>query len=139
MTTHHSQFKLPKNLHLAKKLAWLLDDAFTLPGVKQKIGLDPVLGLIPGGGDLVCFLLGIYILWVGYDVGVSQKQLRKMALNLLLDYLIGLIPIIGDAIDIMYRPNSDNIKIIEEHYHQKKQREGEDSGIVIEVEATVNR
>ncbi len=128
----------PQNLRLAKKLAWILDDAFTLPMVKQRIGLDPILGLIPGGGDLVTFILGVYILWVAYDLEVPQKTLKKMAFNLLMDYLIGILPLVGDALDVFWRPNSQNFRLIEAHYHQTQSKKSTANGPVIDVDAVIN-
>jgi len=112
------RYPLPAHLRRAKALAWLLDGAITLPWVKTKIGLDPLLGVIPGGGDVAGFVLGLYIVWVAYDLNVSEAELKKMVWRLLVDQLTGLVPVVGDLFDVFSRPNTKNIAILEAHYHQ---------------------
>jgi hypothetical protein len=104
-----------KNAHLAiaKKLANLLDNKFTLFGIK--FGLDPILDLIPGVGDVLAVILGFYIVYVANILKLPQDRINRMILNIAIDFVIGLVPVVGAIGTIFYRSNQMNIKIIEDY------------------------
>ena len=94
-------------------LSQRLDESITLPGTKYKIGIDPIIGLIPGGGDVIGGILSMYIMHTGIKMGVQKTVIIKMFRNIALDFLIGWIPIIGDIFDVIWKSNQKNVKLIE--------------------------
>ena len=96
-----------------KRLSHKLDEAFTVPGTERKIGIDPIIGLIPGGGDLIGGVLSIYIMYAGIGMGVSRAVIIRMFGNVALEFVIGCIPIIGDLFDATWKSNQRNVKLIE--------------------------
>ena len=104
-----------------KLLSKRLDNNFTIPGTKAKIGLDPIMGAIPIIGDLIGALLSTYIMYSGIKMGVPRSVVAQMATNIALDFTIGWIPIIGDIFDIIWKSNKRNVKLIEEAMIAKKE------------------
>src|SRR4051812_48693363 len=96
---------------LANHLATLLDNAFELPGTKYRIGLDPLLGLIPIIGDLLSMLIGSYIVVLAARLGVPRPVIWRMLVNLGIDTVIGSIPLIGDVLDVMWKANAKNARL----------------------------
>ncbi len=99
-------------LTVVRGLAKLLDEAITIPGTNRKIGLDAILGLIPGVGDIGSSAVGGYILLVASKMGVPPVVLWRMLLNLGIDAMIGLIPFAGDLLDIGFKANTKNAKLL---------------------------
>jgi len=95
-------------------LSQRLDHSITVPGTKYKIGVDPIIGLIPGGGDIFGAILSIYIMYSGIKMGVPRSTVNKMFKNILLEFIIGCIPVVGDLFDIVWKSNQKNVKLIEE-------------------------
>ena len=93
----------------------LLERSFTIPGTRQTVGLDTLLGLIPVGGDVIAAAMGAYIVWEARNLGMTKGQIARMAGNVGFDWLIGLIPGVGDAADFFFRSNSRNLRIIRRH------------------------
>ena len=96
-----------------KRLSEKLDNAFTVPGTQRKIGFDPLIGLIPGGGDLIGGIISIYILHSGIRMGVPREIIIRMFSNIVLEFIIGCVPIIGDLFDAVWKSNQRNVKLIE--------------------------
>ena len=97
-----------------KRLSHNLDEAITIPGTERKIGIDPIIGLIPGGGDLIGGALSIYIMHAGIRMGMPRSVIIRMFGNIALEFIIGCIPIIGDLFDAMWKSNQRNVKLIED-------------------------
>jgi hypothetical protein len=93
-------------------LARLLDDAFQLPGTRIRIGWDGLLGLIPGVGDTATTLLSGYIIWEAKRLGISKWTLTRMLGNLGIDFLVGAVPLLGDAFDLAWKANRRNIELL---------------------------
>ena len=93
-------------------VANLLDSAFRVPGTKQRIGIDAIIGLVPGIGDVVTTVLSTYIIWEAKNLGVSKLALGRMLTNLGIHAAIGSIPIIGDMFDAFFRVNQRNMRIL---------------------------
>lgn len=93
----------------------LLERSFTIPGTRQTVGLDALIGLVPVGGDMIAAAMGAYILWEARNLGMSKGQMARMAGNVGFDWAIGLIPFVGDAADFFFRSNSRNLRIIRRH------------------------
>lgn len=101
-------------------LSHLLDSAFVLPGTKQRIGFDALIGLVPGVGDAVTTLLSAYIIWEARRLGLPKRKIARMIANVGLDSLVGIIPFAGDAFDVFFRANRRNMKIVREHLGLKE-------------------
>ena len=98
-----------------RKLSRLLDNAIAIPGTTFRIGLDPVLGLIPGAGDFVGTALSAYIVIEAARLGIPRAALGKMVSNILLESLVGAIPVVGDWFDFAWKANTKNMEILEAH------------------------
>jgi hypothetical protein len=93
----------------------LLERIFVIPGTNQAIGLDVILDLVPGIGDIAGAVLGSYLVWEARNIGMSKWQMARMAGNVGFDFLLGLIPWIGAIPDFFFRSNSRNLKLIKRH------------------------
>ena len=99
-------------LRRIRLLSHLLDDQFRVPGTTYRVGLDGLLGLIPGVGDTLGLLLSAYILFEARSLGVPTSLLLRMATNIGLDALIGAIPILGDVFDLAWKANRKNMALV---------------------------
>ena len=102
-------------LRRVRVLAQLLDNSITIPGTRRKIGLDPIVGLIPGIGDLIGAVLSAYIILEAARADVSGFMLMRMVTNVALDTLLGSIPVVGDAFDAVWKSNTKNVSLLERH------------------------
>ena len=93
----------------------LLEGLFVIPGINRRVGLDVILDLIPVGGDAIGALMGAWIVWEARNLGMSKVQLARMSGNVGVDFLLGLIPIVGAIPDFFFRSNTRNLKIIKRH------------------------
>jgi hypothetical protein len=93
----------------------LLERLFVIPGINRPIGLDVILDLIPGVGDIAGAALGAYIVWEAKNLGMSKWKIVRMAGNVGFDFLLGLIPWIGAIPDFFFRSNTMNLKMIKRH------------------------
>ena len=118
-----SQAKITRNLLVPAKephairrqvnqLAWLLDNSIKIPVINYRIGLESVVGLIPGLGDFVGLLLSSYIVAQAARLGVSRAILMRMMLNVGFETLIGVIPVIGDLFDMTFKANQRNVNLL---------------------------
>jgi hypothetical protein len=105
-------------------LADLLDQRFTIPGTSIRIGLDPILGLIPGIGDAVANIAGSAILFIAAQLNVPKIVLIRMGLNLAANALFGAIPIFGDIFSIWFRSNAKNAALLERYAGSESRRAG---------------
>jgi hypothetical protein len=96
------------------RLAWWLDNAIEVPGTRYRIGFDALIGLIPGVGDFVGTLLSSYIIAVAASQGLPPSALARMAINVALEAVVGVIPIFGDLFDAAWKSNQRNIRIMEQ-------------------------
>ncbi len=97
------------------RISFMLDKAIQIPGTKWRIGLDPILGLIPGGGDTIAGVLSAYIVWESARMGVNRQVIGQMVANILLDSLAGSVPVVGDVFDVTWKANVRNIELLEHH------------------------
>lgn len=98
-----------------RRVSRLLDNAVSIPGTKISFGLDPILGLLPGGGDTITGGIAAYIVVEAARMGVSRDILGKMVGNILIDSFAGTIPIVGDLFDVGWKANVKNIELLEKH------------------------
>lgn len=104
-----------RDIDNARALARVLDTAVGVPGTKIRIGLDAILGLIPGAGDAVSAALSGYIILAAARAGASKPVLLRMIGNVLLDTVIGAVPVLGDLFDVAFRSNARNVALLERH------------------------
>ena len=98
----------------ARALAKLLDRAFRIPGTNITFGLDPILGLIPGGGDLAGAVFSGWLIMLGSRMGLPRHILMRMIANVAIDTVGGSIPIIGDLFDVAWKSNIRNLELLEQ-------------------------
>ena len=98
-----------------RRLAWLVDGAFGLPGTRFRFGLNSVIGLLPIGGDAVLGAISLYIVYEAAHLGVPRPQLLRMVANVGLEVVGGSVPVLGDLFDMALKANLRNLAIIERH------------------------
>lgn len=98
-----------------RKLSRLLDNAIAIPGTPFRFGLDPILGLIPGAGDFVGTALSAYIVIEAARLGMPKATVGKMVGNIVLESLVGTIPVVGDWFDFAWKANTKNMELLETH------------------------
>lgn len=103
-----------RKLERIEGFAWWMDEAFQVPGTRWRVGLDGLLGLIFGVGDTATFLLGGYVLYEARQLGAPRSLLARMLGNLLVDYAVGLVPLVGDLADFRIKAHRRNARLLRE-------------------------
>lgn len=111
-----------RTLQRADKLADLLDDRFRIPVVDRRVGLDPIIGLLPVGGDWVTWAASLYVLWVGARLDAPVDVLAKMGWNIGVDLIVGYVPVAGDLFDAGFKANRRNVDLLMEHVGARKRQ-----------------
>ena len=101
-------------LRRLEKLGSLLDSRFRLPG-GFRFGLDPLIGLVPGVGDAASAIVALYIVLEAWRLGASRGTLARMLLNVSLDFGVGVIPVVGDVADFVFKSNRRNLDLLRRH------------------------
>jgi hypothetical protein len=114
-----------------RRLAELLDSAFVVPGTTYRIGLDPIIGLVPWVGDLVSPVFTIALLWQARDVRVPRVVLARMIFNAAVDGVVGAIPFAGDLFDFGWKANQRNMALLERHAYEEHRPTAGDWAFVI--------
>lgn len=96
----------------------LMDSAVELPGVRTRVGLDALLGLVPVAGDLLSAGIGLYLVAQARELGASRRLQARMIGNLLLDAAIGAVPIAGDIADVFFRAHRRNLKLLQKELRE---------------------
>ena len=112
-----------------EKLARLMDSRFNIPGIPVKLGLDTIIGLIPGVGDTIGLGISGFIIAQAKRVGVSRTTLNKMIANVFIDWLIGIIPVLGDLFDWGWQANNRNARLLRRDF-EKYINEGDESQMI---------
>lgn len=94
-----------------RTVAHLLDDSVPIPGTNYRVGLDPILGVIPGAGDSVAAGLSLYIVFEAARLGVPTTTLARMLANVAIDAVVGSIPVVGDLFDAGFKANRRNVEL----------------------------
>lgn len=108
-----------------QRLSWWLDGIVRVPGTRLRFGLDSLIGLMPGVGDVIGMLLGAGILYQGVRIGAPRGVLMRMLRNLAVDAAGGLIPVVGDLFDFAYKAHRRNADLLIEHLDSLDAREAE--------------
>lgn len=111
--------RLPRNdrsrlgdLDEVEFLAWLLDNSIPIPGTGRRIGIDAIIGFVPGLGDVLSGALGLIVVLRGAQLGLPKVVIARMLANLGIDFVIGSIPVIGDAFDLWFKANARNLGLM---------------------------
>ncbi|MBF7074100.1 DUF4112 domain-containing protein [Glaciecola sp. MH2013] len=122
-TIGKDDFKAPSALLQAQALANLLDTAIPIPFVKIRLGLDFLIGLIPGVGDTIMLLASLRIVQLGRQLGLPKSHTTVMLRNSLIDFGLGFIPLVGDIVDLFYKANQKNVRIMERWWVEQNKAE----------------
>lgn len=102
-----------------RKLAWLLDAQFGLPGTRFRFGVNSVLGLSPVAGDVALGLVSLYLIWEAKRLGAPNALLGRMLANVAVEVAGGSVPIIGDLFDMAFKANLRNLSLLERWLQQR--------------------
>lgn len=117
-TAQTSSTALPKDLQVAQHAAQLLDSAFVVPVLGIRVGWDAILGMVPGGGDVLGGLMSAALLLTALRHRVPLRVVGRMVLNILLDVGLGTVPVVGDVVDVFIKNNVRNVELLMEHRNQ---------------------
>jgi hypothetical protein len=104
-----------RRLGFLRRWSRLMDSAYRVPGTQIRFGWDPIVGLVPGVGDVATASFAVTILYHAYLLGVPKVVMGRMLLNILLDLAVGLVPFAGDVADVAWKSNSANLALLERH------------------------
>ena len=122
-------FDADDRLRWVERMAHLMDSQFQLPGTRFRFGLDPLLGLLPVVGDLSTMAVSVALLLTMLRHGASGAVAVRMALNILLDTVVGAVPILGNVFDFAYKSNERNVALLRRHYATGR-HQGSGKGLV---------
>jgi hypothetical protein len=111
---------LPRDLVTLRKFAFLMDQAFPIPGTNIRVGLDAVLGLIPGIGDVIGAILSTWIIAGALRHRVPARVIVRMVLNVAIDLVFGAVPVAGDVFDFLYEENMKNMRLLEKYRDRRR-------------------
>ncbi len=100
-------------------LANILDTALVVPGTNIRFGLDAIVGLVPGIGDAITTAVSLYIVHEAKQLGAPWHVISRMLANVAVDGIVGAVPLLGDAFDVMWRANRRNVAILRAHFERK--------------------
>ncbi|HKT59723.1 MAG TPA: DUF4112 domain-containing protein [Gemmatimonadales bacterium] len=103
----------PRRLARLRRVGWLLDSSLPIPGTRFTLGIDQIVGLVPGLGDLLAGLFSLYIIIEAARMGVPRGLLARMGWNVAVDTLVGEVPILGDFFDVVFKANIRNLALLE--------------------------
>jgi hypothetical protein len=104
-----------RGLDLLRRWARVFDSAFRVPGTQIRFGIDPILGLVPGIGDLASPVLSLFMIWHGARLHVPKIVLARMVFNALIDAIAGVVPFVGDLFDFGWKATAWNLALLEKH------------------------
>ncbi|MCB1521374.1 MAG: DUF4112 domain-containing protein [Hyphomicrobiaceae bacterium] len=101
-----------------ERLANLMDSAFTLPGTRIRLGLDSLIGLVPGIGDTAAILPAAYVIFSAHKLGAPGHIIARMMANSGIDLLVGSVPLLGDLFDVRFKANRRNVALLRDHFER---------------------
>jgi hypothetical protein len=114
-----------------RKLAWGFDEMFRVPGTQFRFGLDSIIGLVPGVGDLTVSALGAYALMLAFKLRAPAPVLSRMLLNITVDTVFGAVPLIGDLFDATWKANTKNRKLLDAWLANPRRAERQSRWVVV--------
>lgn len=125
-------------------LAWLLDNSIPVPGTGRRFGIDAIVGLVPVVGDVVSAGMGLFVVWRASRMGLPRIVVMRMLAVSAVDFVIGSIPLIGDAFDLWFKANTRNLALLRRHIERPDTSTRDDwmvvtglLGIVIAIVAVI--
>ncbi|MEB3214036.1 MAG: DUF4112 domain-containing protein [Leptolyngbyaceae bacterium] len=115
--SEHQRLEKASGLDRIRALSYLLDSAIPVPGTDYSFGLDPIIGLLPAGGDVIGTVLSAYIVLEAARFRLPIPTLTRMMFNIVLEMLVGMIPVLGDLFDAGWKANAKNLRLLEAHLH----------------------
>lgn len=112
--------KLPQDLVALRNFARLMDEAFPIPGTNIRVGLDALIGLVPGIGDVVGGVMSTWIIVGALRHRVPARIILRMILNVVIDLLFGAVPVAGDVFDFLFEENMRNMRLLELHRDRRR-------------------
>ncbi|MFC6836266.1 DUF4112 domain-containing protein [Halomarina ordinaria] len=119
-----------------RTVAYLLDEGFRVPGTDFRFGIDPLLGVLPGAGDVAAAGLSLYIVVEAANLGVSYSTIVRMLLNIGADAVAGAVPVVGPVFDAFIKANVRNVELVERHLEREAARRERDDAEAIRIEIT---
>jgi hypothetical protein len=119
--THSAPREHSKRAAIARldALARLFDTAFILPGTNIRFGVEAVMRLVPGVGDITASALSCWLLYEAHRLGIPKHVFARMVANVAIEGVVGALPFIGDLFDVGFRANRRNVKILQEHFERE--------------------
>ena len=114
--------EMERRLKRLRRVAWVVDGAFRLPGTRFRFGLNGLLGLVPFGGDAMLGMVSLYIVYEAGLMGLPRDKIVRMLGNVAVEVVAGSVPVLGDLFDMALKANLRNISIIEDHVAAMRQR-----------------
>lgn len=111
---------LPADLLALRRFAYWMDEAFAVPGTRIRVGIDAILGLIPGIGDVIGAAMSTWIIAGALRHRVPSHVIARMVLNIVIDLVFGAVPVAGDVFDFLYEENMMNMRLLEKHRDRRK-------------------
>jgi hypothetical protein len=125
------------NISAVQQLAQLLDAAVRIPGTNIRFGLDAVLGLIPGAGDIIGGLLSAFIVLQAANVGAPRSVIARMVMNVAVDSILGAVPILGDLFDVGWKSNTRNVQLLQRYVERPQATRAVSRGVVLAAIAAI--
>ncbi|NJN31321.1 MAG: DUF4112 domain-containing protein [Synechococcales cyanobacterium RM1_1_8] len=110
-----------RNLSRIRSISRIMDSALRIPGTRFRVGIDPIIGLIPGAGDIVATAISAYLIVLAARFRLPWPMLRHMIFNVGLEAVVGAIPLFGDLFDAYYKSNLRNLRLLEAHLESSDQ------------------
>ncbi|GAB0110760.1 DUF4112 domain-containing protein [Pseudoalteromonas distincta] len=115
----HSQIEAQAAIARLERFSKLTDSSIGIPFTKFNIGLEAVIGLIPVIGDAAGLILSSYVLIEAQRLGVTKRIKTKMIINMLIDFVGGLVPFFGDIFDAFFKANTRNTQLLKKHLNKQ--------------------
>ncbi|MFB6355422.1 MAG: DUF4112 domain-containing protein [bacterium] len=119
----HVEVLKDDSLERARVLADILDNRYRFPFTQYRFGIDAIVGLLPVAGDVVTTLGSLYFVWVAYQKEVNPEILAQMIFNIFVDLFGGFIPVVGDALDVTWKCNQENMRLLEQQLSDRNNPE----------------
>lgn len=106
-------------LERVRRLSHLLDDSIRVPGTDVRFGIDPVLSILPIKGDLVAMALSLYVVWLASKAGVPGYAIAGMLAHVFANFVVSVVPVVGQIIDARWKVNKRNLAVMESHVDEE--------------------